>query len=114
MILFLSLEKTFQYAYHGAFRSSKIMKSKATQKTKWLETKRKKIDKVTERLVHLLLERRELSQNIMRLKKQNGLPKLDAGREREILKKYTQGLNSSETRYVSAVLKQILKSTKAR
>lgn len=88
------------------------MKSKVPE-TKWLESKRKKIDKVTERLVHLLLERRKLSQNIMHLKKQYGLPKLDTRREREILKKYSQDLTPSEARYISSVLKQILKSTKA-
>ena len=51
-----------------------------------LEDYRKKIDAVDEKLVALFAERMELSRAIAEYKKENGLPVLDALREKEKLK----------------------------
>lgn len=51
-----------------------------------LEEYREKIDAVDEKLVALFAERMELSRAIAEYKKENGLPVLDALREKEKLK----------------------------
>ena len=51
-----------------------------------LEEYREKIDAVDEKLVALFAERMELSRAIAEYKKENGLPVLDASREKEKLK----------------------------
>lgn len=51
-----------------------------------LEDYREKIDTVDEKLVALFAERMELSRAIAEYKKENGLPVLDASREKEKLK----------------------------
>ena len=51
-----------------------------------LEDYREKIDTVDEKLVALFAERMELSRAIAEYKKENGLPVLDALREKEKLK----------------------------
>ena len=50
-----------------------------------LEEYREKIDTVDEKLVALFAERMELSRAIAEYKKENGLPVLDASREKEKL-----------------------------
>ena len=50
-----------------------------------LEEYREKIDAVDEKLVALFAERMELSRAIAEYKKENGLPVLDASREKEKL-----------------------------
>ena len=50
-----------------------------------LEEYREKIDAVDEKLVALFAERMELSRSIAEYKKENGLPVLDASREKERL-----------------------------
>ena len=50
-----------------------------------LEDYREKIDTVDEKLVALFAERMELSRAIAECKKENGLPVLDASREKEKL-----------------------------
>ena len=50
-----------------------------------LEECREKIDAVDEKLVALFAERMELSRAIAEYKKENGLPVLDASREKEKL-----------------------------
>ncbi len=50
-----------------------------------LEDYREKIDTVDEKLVALFAERMELSRAIAEYKKENGLPVLDASREKEKL-----------------------------
>ena len=52
-----------------------------------LEEYREKIDAVDEKLVALFAERMELSRAIAEYKKENGLPVLDAFREKEKLKR---------------------------
>ena len=51
-----------------------------------LEEYREKIDMVDEKLVALFAERMELSRAVAEYKKENGLPVLDASREKEKLK----------------------------
>ena len=51
-----------------------------------LEEYREKIDAVDEKLVALFAERMELSRAIAEYKEENGLPVLDASREKEKLK----------------------------
>ena len=51
-----------------------------------LEDYREKIDAVDEKLIALFAERMELSRAIAEYKKENGLPVLDASREKEKLK----------------------------
>ena len=51
-----------------------------------LEEYREKIDTVDEKLAALFAERMELSRAIAEYKKENGLPVLDASREKEKLK----------------------------
>ena len=50
-----------------------------------LEDYREKIDTVDEKLIALFAERMELSRAIAEYKKENGLPVLDASREKEKL-----------------------------
>lgn len=50
-----------------------------------LEEYREKIDTVDEKLIALFAERMELSRAIAEYKKENGLPVLDASREKEKL-----------------------------
>jgi chorismate mutase len=49
-----------------------------------IQTIRENIDDVNNRLVSLLLERKQLSKNIGNIKKQLGIPVYDASREKNI------------------------------
>lgn len=55
-----------------------------------LEDYREKIDAVDEKLVALFAERMELSRAIAEYKKENGLPVLDASREKEKLERVAE------------------------
>ena len=55
-----------------------------------LEEYREKIDAVDEKLVALFAERMELSRSIAEYKKENGLPVLDASREKKKLRRVAE------------------------
>lgn len=57
---------------------------------KVLEDARKRIDKIDDKLLHLLEERAKVSLTVSKIKKKTGAPAFQAGREREIFSKLEQ------------------------
>ena len=52
---------------------------------KEIESKRKEIDKITEKIIKLIAERRNTVLEIGRIKKKKGLPILDEKREKQLM-----------------------------
>ena len=52
---------------------------------KEIESKRKEIDKITEKIIKLIAERRNIVLEIGRIKKKKGLPILDEKREKQLI-----------------------------
>ncbi len=52
---------------------------------------RRKIDEIDQKLVRLLNERARCAVEIGKIKRQNGLPVRDAGREEEVLRRVVEG-----------------------
>lgn len=64
---------------------------------------RENINALDDKLRELFLERMELSQQVSLYKKENNLPVLDKGREREILYRLTENAGSEQQKYIKTL-----------
>lgn len=79
---------------------------------KKLLTKREQIDSLDQKISKLLIQRRDLSHDIIRKKRKLKLPITDADREREIIQKISEAREPAEKNYLVEVYRVIFRSCK--
>lgn len=79
---------------------------------KKLLAQRDQIDRLDEKISKLLIQRLDLSQEIIRTKKRYKLPVTDAERENEIFDKVSEARKPAQKNYLLQVYKTILRQTK--
>ena len=77
-----------------------------------LQTLRKEIDRVDERLVPLILERMEISRRIADVKRENGLPIHNAEREKDILERIRQKVGNEWGKYTCEIYRKIFEMSR--
>lgn len=74
---------------------------------------RKEINQIDSQLIPLFIHRMQLSQEIGKIKKENGLPVFDAAREEEILKKSAEAAGPEFSEPIQALYQRIFELSRS-
>ena len=74
---------------------------------------RKEISQIDSQLIPLFIHRMQLSQEIGKIKKENGLPVFDAAREEEILKKSAEAAGPEFSEPIQALYQRIFELSRS-
>ena len=75
---------------------------------------REQIDRIDRRIVELYCQRMETARAIGRYKRENGLPVLDSGRERELLDSVAEQAGEENAQGVRALFRLLIDQSRAR